>query len=496
MNREKKMLLVSFVATLLTFAGMFGFSSFCCADNSTKTEPIVLSQEQMKFMENLSGIFGQVAEHVRPSVVNISSVKKIEVSRHFERLPDFYFDSPFKEFFGEDFFDRFFYPRFPKRGYVQKGLGTGVIVDEDGYILTNNHVIDGADEITIKTYKDKTYKAEVIGTDPKTDLALLKIDANNLVAANLGDSDDIKIGQWVVAVGNPFGLTQTVTAGIVSAKGRSNLGIVDYEDYIQTDAAINPGNSGGPLLDLRGRIIGINAAIYSKSGGYMGIGFAIPVNMAKSVMDSLIDKGRVIRGWLGVNIQDLDEGLSESFGFEGTDGVLIADIVPDGPADKSGLKPGDIIIRYDGKRVKNTSKLKSYVSSTSPGDDVEIEVFRDGREKKIDVEIEELKDDAVTWTGEKPSVDLGMKLKTLTPEMAQQYGYEEKEGILVTEVDPFGLAAAAGIKVNDLILSVQGKAIKNTQQFWDEVKKQDVRKGIRLFIQSGPYRRFVFLKSG
>lgn len=454
-----------------------------------------LPPEKAQFLENLSGAFERVADTVRPAVVNISSIKKIQPTQRYQRMPDLQFHGPFREFFGDDFFDRFFFPRDPQRGYVQQGLGTGVIIDEDGYILTNNHVIDGADEITVKLHDGRTYKAEVEGTDDKTDLALIKIKARNLASVPLGDSDEIKIGQWVVAVGNPFGLTQTVTAGIISAKGRTNLGIVEYEDFIQTDAAINPGNSGGPLVNLKGEVIGINAAIFSKSGGYMGIGFAIPINMVKSVIESLKDNGYVVRGWLGVVIQDLDESLAESFGYQGCTGALVSQVTADSPAAKAGLQAGDIIIKYGGKDIANSHQLRSAVSATMPGSRVAVELIREGRHKTVSVEIGKLDTETEGGQKQKEVPEIGLSVRTLTRELAREIGVEGVQGVLVTDVDPLSPAGAAGIKVNDVILDVYGKPVSNADEFWQQLRKHDIEKGVRLTVQTGSYRRFVLLKA-
>lgn len=454
------------------------------------------SRDRLANTGDLSTAFEEVAKVIKPSVVNISSVRRVGVKYQFRRSPDPLFRDPFRDFFGDDFLDRLLRQRGRQQGYVQRGLGTGVLVREDGYILTNNHVVNQADEVTVKLSDDRTFVAKVIGSDPKTDLAVVKIDADDLRAAELGDSDDVRIGQWVVAVGNPFGLSNTLTAGIVSAKGRSNVGIVDYENFIQTDAAINPGNSGGPLVNLRGEVVGINTAIFTKSGGYMGIGFSIPINMAKSVLDSLIEDGRVVRGWLGVGIQNLNEDLAGSFGFTGEDGVLIGDVSPDSPADKAGLKSGDIITRYDGKEVDSTEALRSRVADTEPGTAVEIEVFRDGESKEMKVEIGELASGSASTREPSSANDLGMALRTLTPEMAQRFGYDDDaKGVVVTSVDPLSPADHAGIRVRDVIVSVQGRSVEDVHGFHAAIKKCDLKEGVRLGVRTGTMRRFVFLRA-
>ncbi|MFQ5505013.1 MAG: trypsin-like peptidase domain-containing protein, partial [Planctomycetota bacterium] len=272
-------------------------------------------------LEELSSAFARVADRIKPSVVSITSVRRVTAAR----LGGGPFQSqPFEEFFGHRFFEQFLNPRPPDKGYVQQGMGTGFVVTKEGHIITNYHVVRDSDEVTVKLSTGKSYEAEVVGADQKTDLAVIKVQADrDLVPAALGSSEELRVGYWVIAAGNPFGLSSTITAGIVSAVGRTHVGIADYEDFIQTDAAINPGNSGGPLVNLRGEVVGVNTAIFTKSGGYMGIGLAIPVDMAKTIMKSLIDKGRVVRGWIGVNIQNLNEGLARSFGYDSADGGVL-----------------------------------------------------------------------------------------------------------------------------------------------------------------------------
>jgi len=441
---------------------------------------------------DLSTAFENVAAAIKPSVVNISSVKKIEVR---QTIPEPLLRGPFRDFFGDrfpDFFERDGRPR----DYFQEGVGTGVIVSDDGYILTNNHVVEGADEVKVRLSDDRSFRAKVVGTDPKTDLAVIKVDEDGLHAARLGNSSNVRIGQWVVAVGNPFGLSHTLTAGIVSATGRSNMGIVDYEDFIQTDAAINPGNSGGPLVNLRGEVIGINTAIFSRSGGYMGLGFSIPINMAKSVMQSLIDDGRVVRGYLGAMIQNLDPGMADSFGFSGTDGALIGDVVSGGPAEEAGLKEGDIVTAYDGKPIENVTQLRSFVAQTRPGTKAALEVFRNGKHETLSVRIGELKDDELpaSTSGQDVDEDLGLKVRTLTPELADRLGYDDVAGVVVTEVEPYSPAAEAGLQPRDVILRVAGKPVADAAAFRKALADNDLTQGVRLRIRSGDTERFAFLR--
>jgi serine protease Do len=442
---------------------------------------------------DLSAAFRRIATEVTPAVVSVNSIKTIRAMQGLRSPNSRFPDSPLERFFGDDFF-RFFAQPSPPRGYMREGLGTGVIVDTNGYVLTNNHVVEGADEVTVKLSDNRTFKAEVVGSDPKTDIAVLKVDGKNLSTAALGDSDQLEVGEWVAAVGNPFGLTSTVTAGIVSAKGRSEVAIADYEDFIQTDAAINPGNSGGPLVNLAGEVIGINTAIASRTGGYQGVGFAIPINMAKSIMDSLIHEGHVVRGFLGVGIQPLSEGLAESFGYHGTDGALIGEVSPGSPADQAGFKEGDIILRYEDKNITTINQLRNLVASTKPGTTVPVEIFRNGGERTLSVKIGALSEHPGRASGSEASMDLGLSLSDLSPEVAQALGYQGEEGAVVTAVDPVGPAGRAGIAVEDLIVSVQGQAVKTAREFWQVVGQYDLGKGIRLIVQHESMRRFVFLQ--
>lgn len=452
-------------------------------------------ESALKLAHGLGQAFSHVAKTVRPSVVNITSIKRLKVAGRGRSLRDPWFHNhPFRDFFGNDFFDQFFRQQKPHEGYEQRGLGTGVIVDKEGHILTNNHVVKGADEIQIKLYDGKTIKAKLVGSDDKTDLAVLKVTSGNLKPATLGNSDKLAVGEWVIAVGNPFGLTQTVTAGIVSAKGRANVGIVDYEDFIQTDAAINPGNSGGPLVDLKGKVIGINTAIVSRSGGYQGIGFAIPINMAGTIMKSLMKEGRVDRGWLGVLIQNLDENLSKSFGHSGTQGVLIGDVTKDGPAEKAGLKPGDILLRFGGTEVRDVNHLRNLVAATAPGTSVAVEVVRERKKETLAVKVGQLEGNVSVAKNEDESEKLGLTVRALTPDIVRQLGLDEKEGVAVVAVAPGSAAADAGLRPGDVIVAVNGENVTDVASFRTASRKRNLKEGIRMRVRSKGATRFVFLK--
>ncbi|MFM1847643.1 MAG: putative periplasmic serine endoprotease DegP-like precursor [Pseudomonadota bacterium] len=446
----------------------------------------------------LSTAFEKVADIITPSVVNVSSSRK---SRRGPGTPkgDPFFDQ-FRDFFGEDFADRFGQQGMGPQGPPQQqGLGTGVIIDSAGHILTNNHVVGDADEVTVRLHDERTFKATVVGKDDRSDLAVIKIKAPNLVPALLGDSDTLKIGQWVVASGNPFGLDNTITAGIVSAKGRSIMGGSQYEDFIQTDAAINPGNSGGPLVDLDGKVVGINTAIFSRSGGYMGIGFAIPMNMARKVMESLISTGKVVRGWLGIGIQNLNEDLAKSFEYSATEGALVGHIEPNGPAAKAKLQQGDIIVTLDGEKIKNINQLRNRVAGIKPGTKVAAEVWRNGKTMNISIEIgqlpsnlpgQEIEEDS----DETPAIDIGITVETLTPDLARRLKSSRLAGVVVAKVRPGGLAARAGVAPSDIIISINGKSVGDVTEFRAAMREVNLKKGARLIIESQGMERFVFLR--
>jgi serine protease Do len=483
------------LAVVAAGVALSGLDRFSHSAYAAEKDQAAAAREQLKHAADLSKAFQHTSQAVRPSVVTIISVKRIRpVLRQQRGVNPLFRNYPLPEFFGEDFFDRFFGHRTPEHGFEQRGLGTGVIVTKDGYILTNNHVVGDADEVTVKLSDSRDYQASVVGTDEKTDLAVLKIDAEDLVPAVFGDSDELEVGEWVLAVGNPFGLGHTVTAGIVSAKGRANVGIADYEDFIQTDAAINPGNSGGPLLNLSAEVVGINTAIATRTGTYMGIGFAIPSNMARSIMKSILEKGRVDRGWLGVVIQDLNDDLSQSFGYESTNGVLVSDVMPDGPAAKAGLRAGDIVTEYDGKPMGDMNQFRNAVAATTPGRKVDIRVFRGKGYKTLAVQVGQLEGQTRLAWGADPSGELGLTVQTVTPEIARQLGYGDVHGVVVTGVEPGSPADKAGIRPRDVITDVADDPIENIADFRAAMSKQDLKKGVRMRLNTGGARRFAFVK--
>jgi serine protease Do len=445
----------------------------------------------------LSADFRTVAEAIRPSVVSISTVQRVQPRIQDRSRPDI--PEEFRRFFDDDLFGPFEF-RVPQEGLEREGLGSGVIISSDGYVLTNNHVVRDADEVSVTLSDGRTVSAEVVGTDAKTDVAVLKIDSDSLVPAPLGDSDAAEVGDWVLAIGSPFGLDQTVTAGIISAKARQ-MGIADYEDFIQTDAAINPGNSGGPLVNMRGQIIGINTAIASRTGAYNGVGFAIPSNLATSIKDAIIQHGRVQRGRLGALIQDLNEDLANSFSFDSTDGVLVGDVLDDSPAQRAGLQAGDIVVEFNGQRVENANELRMAVAATPPGTSSQLVIFRDGRRRTLQVVTDELTDETSRVEQqaepESSSFNLGVSVQSMTPDLAEQLGYNRnQQGAVVTAVESGSIAARAGLRVRDVIVGVDSTVVGSVRDFRAAIEQADMSRGIRLQVMTDGARRFVFLKEG
>jgi serine protease Do len=418
--------------------------------------------------------FSQIVKKAAPSVVNISSVTVVSTD---QQMP---FQNPFGDDPFGDLFDHFFRYRIPipqvPEDYRQTGLGTGFIIDKDGYILTNNHLVESAEEINVTLVDKREFKAEIIGRDPKTDLALLKIEgAEDLEPLTLGDSDKLEVGDWVVAIGNPFGLENTVTAGIVSAKYRRNVTDSSYDNYIQTDASINRGNSGGPLMNTKGEVIGINTAIFSSSqtGGSIGIGFAVPSNMARDLLPQL-KKGKVVRSWLGAMIQPITADLRNALDLKDNKGALVADVITDGPAEEAGFKRGDVIVSFDGKDINESSELPYIVSSTPVGKTVDVEVSRAGRRQTIKVKLEELPEDEGSVVGSRePSSSpssLGLYVQELTPDTARRYGLSDTSGIIVTRVDGNSAASEAGFRTGDIILEVDQEEIENIRHFNQKIQ--------------------------
>ena len=476
-KRIKKGLLALIAAGALVGAG-YGMAPAVKSSNIPVSEAVKKSDTPM-----VPANFSDLAEKVRPGVVNIQVGKTVKNAGfgfpHSSR-------NPFGDFFGP------FSDENPNRSPEQQGLGSGFVISSDGYILTNNHVIDDANQIKIKLADGKEYDAKVVGRDPKTDLALLKAEGvSGLQPLQLGDSDSLKVGNWVVAIGSPFGLDQTVTAGIVSAKGRV-IGSGPYDNFIQTDASINPGNSGGPLLNTEGEVIGINTAIFSQSGGNVGIGFAIPVNMAKEIVPQLKDKGHVTRGWLGVGIQKVTPELSKSFGLKDEKGALVSQVAKGGPADKGGIETGDVIVEFNGKKVSDSNDLPRMVASIPVGKTVPVKLLRGGNVVDREVKIGEMeqKEEVADSSTHKP---LGMTVQNITPEIAKGLGLKSETGILVASVVPGSPAAKADIRSGDVIQQVNKKPVKDVEDFKQKIESAKDQETILLLIQRGENTLFAAL---
>jgi len=428
--------------------------------------------------------FSDLAEKVRSGVVNVQVVKKV-------KNVDFGF-RPFGNPFGEknpfgDFFGPFSEGN-PPGGLEQRGVGSGFVMNRDGYILTNNHVVEDADQIKVKLANGKEYEGKVVGRDPKTDLALIKINASSdLQPLALGNSDDLKVGSWVVAVGSPFGLEQTVTAGIVSAKGRV-IGSGPYDNFIQTDASINPGNSGGPLINMKGEVVGINTAIIASG---QGIGFAIPINMAKEIAPQLQEKGHVTRGWLGVSIQEVTPELAKSFGLKEKKGALVAQVVSGSPAEKAGIEQGDVIVEFDGKEITDSKDLPRIVASTPVGKAVTIKLSRSGKALDRQVKVGEMEEKAEVARTPSTNKSLGITVQNVTPEIAKGLGLKKDTGVVVTRVEPGSPAADAGIQTGDVIQEVNRKPVKNVEDFVQKVEKAKDQDHVLLFLQRGQNNLFA-----
>jgi len=435
----------------------------------------------------ISRAVSQLAADVRPAVVSIYTTKTVRMRMH-PAIP-----SPFEDFFGPGSRGR--QPR-QERKFRRRGLGSGFIIDAaKGYIVTNSHVVAGADDIKIRLSNKRTFRGKLIGADPKTDIAIVQIKAADLKSLKMGDSDKLAVGDFVVAVGSPFGLRETVSLGVVSGKGRSNLGIEEYEDFIQTDAAINVGNSGGPLVNINGEVIGVNTAILSRTGGSVGVGFAIPINMAENIIAQLIKSGKVTRGWLGVMIQDMTPEVAEKFGVTHAAGALVTRVVGGTPAAKAGLEAGDVIVRYGGRRVTTVAKLRASVAATKPGSSVKIVVLRNGKEKTLTAKIEKLAESGVMADGGGTSKALGLSVQDLTPELSKTLGIKTRGGVVVSGVDEAGPAAEEGIKKGDVLVELNRRRVKNAADFEAALGKADLRKGVLLLVVNRHGSRFIVLKA-
>jgi serine protease Do len=425
--------------------------------------------------------FVALANRLAPSVVNISTTLQATSS------PPSSFDDP-----GDDSAWEFFFGENLPRGFQQRGLGSGFIIDREGHILTNNHVVENSRKITVKVSDGKEFQAKVVGRDPKIDVALIKIDADrDLVPLVMGDSKELAVGEWVVAIGSPFGLDNTVTAGIVSAKGRQ-LGAGPYDDFIQTDASINPGNSGGPLVDLQGRVIGVNTAIASETGANIGIGFAIPINLVKRIVPELKQKGRITRGWLGVAIQPLTPGIAESLGMQKKDGALVAEVSEGGPAARAGLQEGDVIIAYDGKTIAAGRDLAVSVAETEIGREIELKVLRNGKQIALPATVSEAQEtEPIGPRADKPQ--LGLTVRSVASDSVQTLGLTPADGVLVTHVEPGSNADDAGLRRGDIIVEVGQTPIVDVDDFRRKITNAASNKKTLFLVRRGENNLFVAL---
>ncbi len=435
-----------------------------------------------------SRIWVRLAKELTPSVVNVNTTQMIK-GRGMRFQSPFGEDDPFNEFFKRFFGDG-------PRQFKSTSLGSGFIINRDGYILTNNHVVQNATEISVKLSDAREFKAKVIGKDPKTDIALIKIDASNLRVIPFGDSDKLEVGEPVMAIGNPFGLNQTVTTGIVSAKGRF-IGEGPYDNFIQTDASINRGNSGGPLININGEAVGINTAIFSPTGGSIGIGFAIPIDMAKEVLPQLKDRGSVTRGWLGVAIQQMTPELAKTFGLKQADGgALVSDVVDGSPAEQAGVKQGDVIVEFDGKKVKSSTELPHIVGGTGVGKEVVMKVVRDGAELQLKVKVGELKDEQMAALAS-PSTKsrLGIEVQQLTAELSRKFGIKDDKGVVITSVEPDSPSEEAGLKPGDLVLEINRTKVATVSQVRKALEKTRPEEPTVVLVKRNGATRYVVVRS-
>jgi serine protease Do len=452
-----------------------------------------MAQPDIQAAKELSSAFSHVAKEAMPAVVSIRVEKTVEAA-----APMMGPGTPFgpqdpSRQFHDDFFRRFFGGNLPQK-FRQMGQGSGFIISKDGYILTNNHVVGDADKITVELQDGRIFNdAKLIGTDPDSEVAVIKIEGKDFPVLPMGDADKLQIADWVIAVGNPFGLAETVTVGVVSALGR-DIRLAEYNDFIQTDAAINPGNSGGPLINLDGQAIGINTAIFSQSGGYMGIGFAIPINMARAISQQLIKTGKVTRGYLGVMIQDVTPELAHSFGLEKAQGALISEVTEDTPAKTAGLQQGDIILKMNDKDVETSNTLKNEVAMLAPGTKVRFEIFRDGKRKEVTVKIGE-RPASMSMRGEatQSKGQLGMQVQNVTKDLAEQFGYALGKGVIVTEVLPGSPADSVGIQPGDLIVSVDQKEVKSVSEFEKAIQASSKNKKALLLVNRGGHSQYAVI---
>ncbi len=471
--------------------------------------PVYALDDGIESLRRTGKAFASVAREVSPSVVFIQVESKAPASNITQFAWPFSNESPFEDDLFKHFFDDQFpgspkgpHPEAPQGKRRTIGQGSGfVFAAKDGllsgktYILTNNHVVENADKIRVKFQDEREFEAKITGRDPKSDVAVIEIEVGGFPALSFADSSQLEVGEWVVAIGNPFGLSHTLTVGVVSAKGRTSVGINDYEDFIQTDAAINPGNSGGPLVDLDGKVVGINTALFSRSGGYMGIGFAIPSNLAKEIANQLIKSGKVTRGYLGIMIQQITPDLAKSFNIEPGQGIIVSQVSEDSPAKKAGLTPGDVIISFRGKPVKKVGRFRNLVALIPPGSREQLVILRDGKQKKLNITIGKLFEEnkLAALEPSQSTEEIGLSVQTLTPQLAKQFNVKSGEGVVVTAVRSGSIAAMGGIESGMVILQVNHKPVKSAAEFKRAVKKSSKEKRVLLLTRKGNIQQFFAL---
>ena len=492
---HKRLSRLTILAVLIGFllAPALPASVVAAAGPPAPAQQAAQTEGHAEVLRQASKALAAVIREVVPAVVHVKVVKTVEAQ---QELPDVFQDPFFRRFFGPQG------PQQQPREFQQRGTGSGFIVSRDGYILTNNHVAGGADEISVKLRDGRELKARLVGTDPATDLAVIKVDAKALPVVQFGDARALEVGETVIAIGNPFGLEQTVTQGIVSAKGRSQLGLSEYEDFIQTDASINPGNSGGPLIDVTGKVVGVNTAIFSRSGGNMGIGFAIPIDLARHIMTALIDEGVVHRGFLGVSIQDVTAELAQALGIEAGAGVLVSDVQADSPAAQAGIRSGDLIVAFDGQPVRSVNELRVRVADVKPGSQTPVTVLRDGQQVATRVTLAERPRAAAAATEEgsgkqapagAPEAAVGLALQELTPQIAAQLGYQGQQGVLVGAVRSGSAAEEAGLQRGALIQQVNRRPVSSVAAFRQALAQVQPGQSLLLLVRQGPNVRYLAL---
>jgi len=436
--------------------------------------------------------FAEVAERVSPAVVTVRSEKRVRAGEaprgpFGNMAPE---DDPFQRFFG-----------IPRGDQTVRGMGSGFIIDPAGILLTNNHVVQGADKLIVRLQSGREVEGKLVGADPKSDVAVVQIQGGPFPAVDLGSSESLRVGEWVLAIGSPFNqqLEHTVTAGIISAKGRSAVGLADYEDFLQTDAAINPGNSGGPLVNLRGRVIGMNTAIASRTGGYQGVGFAIPIDMAKDIATQLRDNGKVVRSWLGIGINDISTEIARGLELDNTDGVLVSEVTPNSPAEKAGVQEGDVILSMNGTAAGGIAKFRNRVATTAPGTQVELAILRDGIRKTLKARLEEKPEDEVAARnrggGQPRGEGLGIELANVTPDLARRFDLEARSsGVVVTRVENGSPAAEAGLQPGDVVRAVNRKRVGNVAEFEAAIGRLDSKAPVVLLLRRGLASTYVALQ--